>query len=196
MLLDHGAAIRRIHEELALLRELLTGGPPPPRASLPASAAAALLTPSTGPFAVETAEKMLTQQVSAVAGCSTRPPGAPAGGSATRSAADSAPHTVAVPSGCSSPLKGGDHVSATSGGVAIAGGSARLPSATATTKGAQADAGSEGSHGGGRLRLRCRGMRPRLTRWLPTIVSIHCYVQGCAWCLSRRRRTPTLWRRW
>jgi hypothetical protein len=33
---------------------------------------------------------------------------------------------------------------------------------TATTKGAQADAGSGGSLGGGRLRLRCRGMRPRL----------------------------------
>jgi hypothetical protein len=65
MLLDHGAAIRGIHE-LALLRELLTGGPPPPpRASLPASAAATLPTPSTRPFTVETAEKMLTRQVSA-----------------------------------------------------------------------------------------------------------------------------------
>jgi hypothetical protein len=47
MLLDHNTAIRRIHEELALLRELLTGGPPlPPRASLPASAVVALPTPS------------------------------------------------------------------------------------------------------------------------------------------------------
>jgi hypothetical protein len=25
-------------------------------------------------------------------------------------------------------------------------------------------------------------MRPRLARWLPAIVSIGCYVQGCAWC--------------
>jgi hypothetical protein len=65
MLLDHGAAIRGIHEELALLCELLTGRPPPPRASLLASSVAALPTPSTGPFtfAVETAEKMLTRQV-------------------------------------------------------------------------------------------------------------------------------------
>jgi hypothetical protein len=60
MLLDHGAAICGIHEELALLRELLRGGLPPPCASLPVSSAAALPTPSTGPFAVETAEKMLT----------------------------------------------------------------------------------------------------------------------------------------
>jgi hypothetical protein len=65
MLLDHDAAIRGIHEELALLRPLLRGGPPPPRASLPASLAAALPMPSTGPFAMETAEKMLTRQVSA-----------------------------------------------------------------------------------------------------------------------------------
>jgi hypothetical protein len=65
MLIDHGAAIRGIHEELALLRELLTGRPPPPCASLLASSAAALPTPSTGPFAMETAEKMLTRQVSA-----------------------------------------------------------------------------------------------------------------------------------
>jgi hypothetical protein len=64
MLLDHSAAIRGIHEELALLRELLRGGLPPPCASLPASVAAALPTPSAGPFAVETAEKMLTRQVS------------------------------------------------------------------------------------------------------------------------------------
>jgi hypothetical protein len=63
MLLDHGAAIRGIHEELALLRELLTGRLPPPCASLLASSAAALLTPSIGPFAVETAEKILTRQV-------------------------------------------------------------------------------------------------------------------------------------
>jgi hypothetical protein len=63
MLLEHDAAIRGIHEELALLRELLTGRPPP-RASLPASSAAALPTLSTGPFAVETTEKMLTRQVS------------------------------------------------------------------------------------------------------------------------------------
>jgi hypothetical protein len=65
MLLDHGAAIRGIHEKLALLRELLRSGLPPPCASLPASAAAALPMPSTGPFAMETAEKMLTRQVSA-----------------------------------------------------------------------------------------------------------------------------------
>jgi hypothetical protein len=65
MLIDHGAAIRGIHE-LALLRELLTGRSPPPRASLLASSAAALPTSSTGPFAVETAEKMLTHQVSAI----------------------------------------------------------------------------------------------------------------------------------
>jgi hypothetical protein len=64
MLLDHGAAIRKIQEELALLRQLLRGGPPPPRASLLASSAAALPTPSTGPFVVETAENMLTRQVS------------------------------------------------------------------------------------------------------------------------------------
>jgi hypothetical protein len=61
MLLDHGAAIRGIHEELALLRELQRGGLPPPCVSLPASAAAALPTPSTGPFAMETTEKMLTR---------------------------------------------------------------------------------------------------------------------------------------
>jgi hypothetical protein len=65
MLLNHGAAIRGIHEELALLRELLTGRLSPPRASLLASSAATLPTPSTGTFAVETAEKMLTRQVSA-----------------------------------------------------------------------------------------------------------------------------------
>jgi hypothetical protein len=66
LLLDHSAAIRGIHEELALLRELLRGGlPPPPRASLPASSAAALLMPSTGPFTMETTEKMLTRHVSA-----------------------------------------------------------------------------------------------------------------------------------
>jgi hypothetical protein len=66
MLIDHGAVIRGIHEELALLRDLLTGRLPPPRASLIASSAVALPTPSTGPFAVETPEKMLTRQVSAV----------------------------------------------------------------------------------------------------------------------------------
>jgi hypothetical protein len=65
MLLDHGAAIRGIHEELALLRELLRGGPPPPRASLLASSATALPMLSTGPFTMYTAEKMLTRQVSA-----------------------------------------------------------------------------------------------------------------------------------
>jgi hypothetical protein len=65
MLLDHGAAIHGIHEELALLRELLRGGLPPPRVSLPASWATALPMSSTGPFAMETAEKMLTRQVSA-----------------------------------------------------------------------------------------------------------------------------------
>jgi hypothetical protein len=62
MLLDHGAAICGIHEELALLRGLLTGRPSPPRASLPASAVASLSTPSIGPFAMETTEKMLTRQ--------------------------------------------------------------------------------------------------------------------------------------
>jgi hypothetical protein len=66
LLLDHGAAIHGIHEELALLRELLTGRLPPPRASLLASSAVALPTPSTGPFAVETTKKMLTRQVFAV----------------------------------------------------------------------------------------------------------------------------------
>jgi hypothetical protein len=143
---------------------------------------------------VETAEKMHSTGVrgSAVAGCSTWPPGAPAGGTTTRFVADSSPHPVAVPSGCSSPRIGGDHDSATSGGVAAAGGGAWLPSTMAATKGAQADAGSGGSLGGGRLCLRCRGMRPRLARWLPAILSTHCYVQGCAWCLSHRRRTPTL----
>jgi hypothetical protein len=60
MLLDHGAAIRGIHEELALLCELLTSRLPPLRASLLASSATALPMPSTGPFAVEMAEKMLT----------------------------------------------------------------------------------------------------------------------------------------
>jgi hypothetical protein len=65
MLLEHDAAIREIHEELALLRELLRGGLPPLCASLPTSSAAALPTLSTGPFTVETAEKMLTRQVSA-----------------------------------------------------------------------------------------------------------------------------------
>jgi hypothetical protein len=55
--------------ELALLRELLTGRLPPPRASLPASSAAALLTPSIGPFAMETAEKMLTRHVLRQCGC-------------------------------------------------------------------------------------------------------------------------------
>jgi hypothetical protein len=64
MILKHGAAIRGIHEELALLRELLTGMPPP-RASLPASSATTLPTPSTGPFAMEPVDKMLTRQVSA-----------------------------------------------------------------------------------------------------------------------------------
>jgi hypothetical protein len=66
MLLDHGAAIRGIHEELALLRELLRGGLPPPRASFPALSLAAHPMPSTGPFAMEMVEKMLTRQVSAV----------------------------------------------------------------------------------------------------------------------------------
>jgi hypothetical protein len=65
MLLDHGAAIRGIHEELALLRKLLTGRLPPPRASLLASSATAVPMSYTGPFAVETAEKMITRQVSA-----------------------------------------------------------------------------------------------------------------------------------
>jgi hypothetical protein len=101
---------------------------------------------------------------SSAVGCSTRPPSAPAGGEVTRSAADSAPHPVVGPSGCSSPCKGSNHCSATSGGVAAAGGGARLPSAMAGTKGAQVDAGSGGSLGGGRLRLRCRGMQPRLAR--------------------------------
>jgi hypothetical protein len=58
------AAIRGIHEEFALLRELLTGRLPLPRASLLSSSVAALPTPCTGPFVVETAEKMLTRQVS------------------------------------------------------------------------------------------------------------------------------------
>jgi hypothetical protein len=61
MLLDHGAAIREIHEELALLRELLTGELPLSRVSLPTSSAAALPTLSSGPFAMEMVEKMLTR---------------------------------------------------------------------------------------------------------------------------------------
>jgi hypothetical protein len=61
MLLDHDAAICGIHEELALLRELLRGGLPLPRASLPTSAAATLLMPSIGPFEMEMVEKMLTR---------------------------------------------------------------------------------------------------------------------------------------
>jgi hypothetical protein len=52
MLLDRGAAIRGIQEELALLRELLRGGLPLPHASLPASSAVALPMSSTGPFVV------------------------------------------------------------------------------------------------------------------------------------------------
>jgi hypothetical protein len=127
MLLDHGAAIRGIREELALLRELLTGRPPPPRASLLASSATTLPTPSTGPFALETAEKMLTRQVSAAVRLQAAARGLLARRwvgrqSATRFAADSAPHPVTVPSGCSSSHKGDDHSSATSGGVAAAGG--------------------------------------------------------------------------
>jgi hypothetical protein len=62
--------------------------------------------------------------------------------------------------------------------------STRLPSATTATKGTQAYEGSGDSLGGGRLRLRCRGMRSRLARW--PIVPIHGCVQGCAWCLPRR----------
>jgi hypothetical protein len=115
---------------------------------------------------------------------------------ASRYAANSALHPVVVPSGCSSPHKGGDPDSATSGGVATAGGGARLPSTTTATKGAQADARSGGSLGGGRLRLRYKGMRPRLALWLPTVVPIHCCVQGCTWCLSCGWRTPTLRGRW
>jgi hypothetical protein len=69
MLLDHGAAIREIHEELVLLRELLTGRLPPPRASLLSSSAAALLTLSIGPFAVETVKKMLTRRCLRQCGC-------------------------------------------------------------------------------------------------------------------------------
>jgi hypothetical protein len=68
-----------------------------------------------------------------------RPPSAPAGGAATRYADVSAPHPIAVPSGCLSPRKGGDHGSATSGGVAAVGCGAQLPSMTTATKGAQAD---------------------------------------------------------
>jgi hypothetical protein len=64
MLLDSVVAICGILKELALLCELLTGRLPPPPASLPASSATALPTPSTGPFAVETTEKLLTRQVS------------------------------------------------------------------------------------------------------------------------------------
>jgi hypothetical protein len=62
MLLDHGAAIYGIHEELALLRELLRGELPLTCASLPASLMTALPMTSTGPFAVETVEKMLTDR--------------------------------------------------------------------------------------------------------------------------------------
>jgi hypothetical protein len=60
-------------------------------------------------------------------------------------------HLVAVPLGCSSPHKGGDHDSATSGGVAAAGSGPRLPSATVATKDAQDDAGSGGSLCSGHL---------------------------------------------
>jgi hypothetical protein len=56
--------------------------------------------------------------------CDTRPPSVSVGGAATRSAANSAPHPVAVPSGCSSPHKGGGHSSSTSSGVVAPGGSA------------------------------------------------------------------------
>jgi hypothetical protein len=52
MLLDHGAAIRGIREELALLCELLMGRLPLLCASLLDSSVEALLTPSIGPFAV------------------------------------------------------------------------------------------------------------------------------------------------
>jgi hypothetical protein len=43
-------------------------------------------------------------------------------------------------------------------GNAAAGCSTQLPSVTAATKGAQVKSGSGGSLGGGRLRLRCKGM--------------------------------------
>jgi hypothetical protein len=189
MLIDHGAAIRGIHEELALLRELLTGRLPPPRASLLASSAAALSTLSTGPFTVETAEKMLTRLVSAAV----RLQVAAHGLLARRRVGWLLDLQLIQPHTSSQFFQA---VRATSGGIAAAGGGARLPSTTTATKGAQADAGSGGSLGGGRLRLRCKGMRPRLARWLPAVVPIRCCVQGCTCCLSRGRRTPTLRGRW
>jgi hypothetical protein len=140
MLLDHGAAIHRIHEELALLRELLIGRLPPPRASLLASSAATLPTPSTGPFAVETAEKMHTRQVSAAV----RLQAAARDLLARRLVGRLLDLQLIQPRTPSQFLQAvrGDHSSATSGSVAAAGGSARLPSATATTKGARPVAGS------------------------------------------------------
>jgi hypothetical protein len=60
MLLDHGAL------RSAGFTRSWCCCVPPPRPSLPTSAAAAALpTPSIGPFAMETTEKMLTRQVSA-----------------------------------------------------------------------------------------------------------------------------------
>jgi hypothetical protein len=146
---------------------------------------------------METTEKMLTRQVSSVVRLHVAACGVPPRWRVGRLLELQLiqPRTVAVPSGCSSPRKGGDHGSTTSGDVVTAGGDTRLPSATAATKGHTRRCGIGGSLRGGRLHLRCRGMRPPLARWLPTIVPIRCYVQGCAWCLSHKRRT-TLWGRW
>jgi hypothetical protein len=159
MLLDHSAAIRGIHEELALLRELLRGGLPPPCASLPASAAAALPTLSAGPFAVETAEKMLTRQVSAAMLLQ-----ATARGLLARRRVGRLldlhliqPRTpsqfLQVVRRRAKAVTMAAQLQAVLRLFAAASGGARLPSATATTKGAQPVAGLGGSLGGGRLRL-------------------------------------------
>jgi hypothetical protein len=181
ILLDHGAAIRGIHEELALLCEHLIGRLPPQRASLLASWAAALPTPSTGPFTVETTEKMLTRQVSAAVQLQAAAHGLLARRQVGRLLdlqliqPCTLPQFLQVvrrhtkPATMTAQLQAALRLQA----------AARLPSTATTTKGAQADAGSGGILGGGRVRLRCRGMRPRLTRWLPAVVPIRCCVQGC-----------------
>jgi hypothetical protein len=155
MLIDHGAAIHKIHEELALLRKLLTGRLPPLRASLLTSSAAALPTASTGPFAVETAEKILTRQVST----GVRLQAVARGLLARRRVGRLLDLQLIQPRTPSQFLqavrrytKVATMAAQTSGSVAAAGGGARLPSAMMATNGAQADAGSGGSLGGSRLR--------------------------------------------
>jgi hypothetical protein len=86
---------------------------------------------------METTEKMLTRQVSSVVRLHVAACGVPPRWRVGRLLELQLiqPRTVAVPSGCSSPRKGGDHGSTTSGDVVTAGGDTRLPSATAATKG-------------------------------------------------------------